>query len=274
MNQISSCSAPLALRCPLGANLRRREDKESYSPVMAEARYDAVADFYVTGFDSTDDPAAAALLDLLGPPAGLHILDVACGHGRITRELARRGAGLTGIDISGVLIGVAREAERDQPLGIRYLHADVTSPGWQGATTFDAVTCSFGLSDIDDLDGASAAIAAALRPGGSFVFSILHPCFPGGQDISGSWPTTGRYYDEGRWTAGDAKSTLRRQVGASHRMLSTYLRAFRQHGMWLDQIIEPPPPPEWDAEHDADRNPVFLVVRFLQPAARSGGPAT
>ena len=36
---------------------------------MAEARYDAVADFYVTGFDSTDDPAAAALLDLLGPPA-------------------------------------------------------------------------------------------------------------------------------------------------------------------------------------------------------------
>jgi nucleoside-diphosphate-sugar epimerase/SAM-dependent methyltransferase len=226
---------------------------------MAEARYDAVADFYVTGFDSTDDPAAAALLDLLGPPAGLHILDVACGHGRMTRELARRGAGLTGIDISGVLIGVAREAERDQPLGIRYLQADVTSPGWRGATTFDAVTCSFGLSDIDGLDGASAAIAAALRPGGSFVFSILHPCFPGGKDISGSWPTTGRYYDEGRWTAGDAKSTLRRQVGASHRMLSTYLRAFRQHGMWLDQIIEPPPPPEWDAEHDADRNPVFLV---------------
>ena len=106
------------------------------------------------------------------------------------------------------------------------------------------------------------------------MFSILHPCFPGGQDISGSWPTTGRYYDEGRWTAGDAKSTLRRQVGASHRMLSTYLRAFRQHGMWLDQIIEPPPPPEWDAEHDADRNPVFLVARFLRAAARSGGPAT
>ena len=233
---------------------------------MAEARYDAVADFYVAGFDSTDDPAAAALLDLLGPPAGLDILDVACGHGRITRELARRGAGLTGIDISGVLIGVAREAERGQPLGIRYLHADVTSPGWRGATTFDAVTCSFGLSDIDDLDGASAAIAAALRPGGKFVFSILHPCFAGGQDISGSWPTTGRYYDEGRWTAGDAKSTLRRQVGASHRMLSTYLRAFRQHGMWLDQIIEPPPPPDWDAEHDADRNPVFLVARFLQAA--------
>ena len=26
------------------------------------------------------------------------------------------------------------------------------------------------------------------RAGGRFVFSILHPCFPGGQDVSGAWP--------------------------------------------------------------------------------------
>ena len=65
---------------------------------MAEARYDAVAEFYVSGFDSLDDPPSEALLELLGPPAGLRILDVGCGHGRVTRELARRGACLTGID--------------------------------------------------------------------------------------------------------------------------------------------------------------------------------
>lgn len=71
---------------------------------MAQARYDAVAEFYIQGFDSIDDPASRALLDLLGPVTGLRVLDVARGHGRITRELARRGASVLGVDLSGALI--------------------------------------------------------------------------------------------------------------------------------------------------------------------------
>jgi 2-polyprenyl-3-methyl-5-hydroxy-6-metoxy-1,4-benzoquinol methylase len=156
---------------------------------MAQARYDAVADFYITAFDSIDDSVSLALLDLLGPVVGLRVLDVACGHGRITRELARRGADVTGIDISGSLISKARESEQNEPLGIRYVHADVTAPDVLADREFDMAACSFGLSDIDDLDGVIEAVSGALRPRGSFVFSILHPCFSGGKNISGSWPT-------------------------------------------------------------------------------------
>src|SRR5215467_5232058 len=147
---------------------------------MVPARYDPVADFYVSGFDSTDDSVSAALLDLLGPVAGLRVLDIACGHGRLTRELARRGAEAVGIDVSGNLLSKAREREQDEPLGIRYVHADVTTPGSLDDRQFDKVTCSFGLSDIDNLDGAIATVSLALRPGGQFAFSILHPCFAGG----------------------------------------------------------------------------------------------
>ena len=82
---------------------------------MPEARYDAVADFYATAFNAIDNPAGAALLNLVGSPAGLRILDLACGHGRITRELARRGADVTGADISAALIGKARQAEKGTP---------------------------------------------------------------------------------------------------------------------------------------------------------------
>jgi 2-polyprenyl-3-methyl-5-hydroxy-6-metoxy-1,4-benzoquinol methylase len=238
---------------------------------MPGARYDAVADFYITGFDSVGDPASSALLELLGPVAGLRVLDVACGHGRITRELARQGADVTGIDISGILVSKAIQTEQNEPLGIQYIHADVTAAGALGEGAFDAVACNFGLSDIDDLDAATAGISGALRPGGFLVFSILHPCFAGGRDISGSWPTATSYYDEGHWTAQDARSTLRRQVGANHRMLSTYLGALRRHGLWLDQLAEPLPPPDWDPAHDADRKPVFLVVRSVKlPPTRAG----
>ena len=230
---------------------------------MPQARYNPVADFYAAGFDSIDDAVSQALLGLLGPVSGLRVLDIACGHGRLTRELARHGASVTGADISGRLIEKAREAEHNEPLGIRYVHADITAPGIISGV-FDAVTCSFGLSDIDDLEGAIATVSQALRPDGRFVFSILHPCFPGGRDISGSWPPTGRYYDEQRWDAQGAKSTLRRQVGANHRTLSTYLNTVRNHDLWLDQLAEPLPDPGWDQAHEADRTPVFLVARSVK----------
>ena len=233
---------------------------------MVQARYDAVADFYINGFGTIDDPASQALLDLLGPVAGLQILDVACGHGRMTRELARRGASVVGIDISSGLLTRARETEQDEQLGIRYLHDDVTMPGSLGAfdTEFDVATCNFGLSDIDDLDAAITAISDALKPGGYFAFSIVHPCFAGSKDISGSWPATGSYYDEGHWTAQAARSGLRRRVGANHRMLSTYLATLRRHRLSLDELAEPLPKQDWDPAHDADRQPVFLVARCIK----------
>jgi SAM-dependent methyltransferase len=230
-----------------------------------DARYDAVAEFYAEGFpDSDDEPVGQALLGLCGDVTGEQVLDLACGHGRITRQLARRGAIVTGIDLSAAMIAKAAEAERRQPAGIRYLQADAAAADWLPGAQFDAAVCSFGLSDIDDLDRTLASVARVTRPGGRFVFSILHPCFPGGQDVSGAWPTTGTYRDEGWWRADGPASSLRGQVGANHRTLSTYLNALRQHGLWLDAVLEPAPPPEWArARLDAARMPVFLAARCL-----------
>jgi SAM-dependent methyltransferase len=228
-----------------------------------QARYDAIADFYEDGFsESSDDPAGEALLALIGDVSGQLILDVACGHGRMSRQLADRGAEVVGVDISAALIAKARAAEGTQPRGIRYLHADVTSGDWLDGTLFDAAACSFGLSDIDDLDGALALVARVIRPGGRFVFSILHPCFAGGRDVAGAWPADASYYDEGWWRPDDALSTLRRQVGANHRMLSTYINALRRHDLHVDKVAEPSPAAEWAADRaDCRRQPLFLVAQ-------------
>jgi 2-polyprenyl-3-methyl-5-hydroxy-6-metoxy-1,4-benzoquinol methylase len=239
------------------------------------ARYDQVADSYASEFGSADDPVSQAVLTLVGPVGGKRVLDVACGHGRLTRELAALGARATGIDVSAALIAKARAAEAQRSLGITYLAADIAR--WQPPepATFDVATCNFGLSDIDDLAACAAAVAAALRTGGIFAFGILHPCFAGGRDVSGSWPAGRSYYDEGRWTADGELSTLRRVVGANHRTLATYINTLHARGLILDWLAEPRPTDGWAAlRPDAASFPVFLAARCVrQPAAaREGDP--
>ena len=227
------------------------------------ARYDAAADEYVTMFgDRVDDPATATLLELLGDVRGTRLLDAPCGEGRVARELVRRGAQVTGVDLSPVLLDRARAREAGAPLDIEYVLADVSSASALAGMRVDAVVCNFGLSDIDDLDGALKTFRQVLQADGTFVFSILHPCFPGLGDVaSSSWPPGG-YFQEGWWRADAVESDLRRAVGSNHRTLSTYINGLRRHGLTLEVLAEPPAPPESPVEPV----PMFLAGRCRVPA--------
>ncbi len=240
-----------------------------------EARYDSVADFYETfAPDRYDDPAMLALLRLLGDVGGLSVLDMACGHGRLTRELARRGANVTGVDLSIALLDKARAAERAMPAGITYIHADAANASLLGAARFDVVTCSFGLSDIDDLAGVAASVARVLRPGGRFVFSIIHPCFPGwpSKGSNPSWQPGHGYYAEELWYASSPPHGIRPRVGANHRMLSTYVTLFADQGLFVDGMAEPPPPPDWMAAVPAvGPVPIYLVARMILKPVHAEG---
>ena len=229
------------------------------------ARYDQVADFYEAfAPDAYDDPPTSALLYLAGASAGLRLLDLACGHGRLARELARRGAQVAGVDLSAALLAKARAREQAAPLGIAYVHADVASPQALAGEVFDGVVCHFGLSDIDDLDGAVATVARVVAPGGFFAFSILHPCFPGWESrgANPSWRPGQGYFAEGWWVAAGPAGGIRPRVGANHRMLSTYLNTLARHGLIVEEMAEPEPPADWMAAAPAAGPvPVYLVVR-------------
>src|SRR5260221_9457473 len=94
-----------------------------------EARYDAIAAWY-SGWVGDDSGLIAEGVGGLLPSSmrGARVLDVACGHGRAARGLARSGADVVGVDVSAQLIGHARTIEGAQPLGITYVVADVAEP--------------------------------------------------------------------------------------------------------------------------------------------------
>jgi 2-polyprenyl-3-methyl-5-hydroxy-6-metoxy-1,4-benzoquinol methylase len=81
--------------------------------VVHDARYDRFADWYPAWVGDGNGLNADGVGELL--PAsiqGARVLDVACGHGRASRALARLGADVLGVDISAEL--VAREHRRSR----------------------------------------------------------------------------------------------------------------------------------------------------------------
>ena len=241
-------------------------------PMSAPARYDDVTDFYVSEIgNGIDDPATQGLLSLSGDVAGLRLLDLACGHGRVSRELASRGARVTGVDLAPAMIALARSTSPDSAppdagaaeAQIEYLVADVCDPAAFGSGAFDGVVSGFGMSDIDDLDAVLRTVRQVLVGGGFFAMSILHPCFPGRPpNVSSSWPPGDGYFTEGWWRSEAPESKLRQVVGANHRTVSTYLNAMVRHGLAIDAISEPQPPDSWAAATPR-RGPVpmFFAVR-------------
>jgi demethylmenaquinone methyltransferase/2-methoxy-6-polyprenyl-1,4-benzoquinol methylase len=103
--------------------------------------------------------------------AGERVLDVGAGTGVSTEELARSGAYAVGADLS---IGMLQAGRRARP-AVPLLAGDALKlPFPDGA--FDAVTISFALRNVTDVDGALGELARVTRPGGRLVVcEFSHP---------------------------------------------------------------------------------------------------
>jgi len=119
-----------------------------------------------------------AVEKLLQPAAGERLLDVACGNGLTSRLLAHAQASVTAVDFSETMIQLAKK--RSNLANIDYRVIDVTNREALldlGVGAFDGALCNMALMDIAEIDPLMKALGSLLRPGGRFVFSVLHPCF-------------------------------------------------------------------------------------------------
>ncbi len=241
---------------------------------MRTARYDAIAAWYDTTVRSGSlfgDVVLVSLFDLIGDVADCSLCDLACGQGRIARELARRGARVIGVDLSAELIAIARRDERVEALGVTYLVDDAQQLVQVGDTQFDGVVCNLALMDIPDLAAVTHTIWRILRPGGWLVFSITHPCFeaPHAQWLhhaEGAIRAISQYFQEGEWFSTN-KEGVRGQVGAQHRMVSTYLNTFVAAGFNLERVVEPQVTGELAVRMPAYCTvPPFMLMRWIKPS--------
>jgi len=121
-------------------------------------------------------PATQRLLNL---QPGERILDVACGNGLYSRRLVAMGAEVVAFDFSEELVARARARTADQQ-AIIYHVLDATDEEALldlGRAHFDAALCQMALFDMAEVRPLFHALGKLLRPGGRFVFSVLHPCF-------------------------------------------------------------------------------------------------
>jgi demethylmenaquinone methyltransferase / 2-methoxy-6-polyprenyl-1,4-benzoquinol methylase len=124
-------------------------------------RYDLTNTILSFGRDRGWRHATRAALDL-GP--GERVLDLAAGTGVSTEELARSGAYAVGADLSVGMLRAGRQTRPRLPL----LAGDALALPFRDAA-FDAVTISFGLRNVVDVDGALGELARVTRPGGRLV---------------------------------------------------------------------------------------------------------
>ena len=147
------------------------------------------------------------LLHRLDVPPSCEVLDLGCGDGRHSLELARRGFRVTGLDLSDELLERARRRTSDEGLDITFIEGDMRDP--PGESAFDLVVNFFTSFGYFREDGENARVLAAisrvLRPGGRFLMDYLNRDYVIATLVPSDRRTVeGMVVEQRRWITGDS----------------------------------------------------------------------
>ena len=182
------------------------------------------------------------LWELLGDVRQKSILDAGCGTGYLCRQLMRKGARVTGIDISPEMIKIAAQKAAQHELGMALKVECASELTTQKDQYFDAVIANYVLMDLPDMQGAVKNFYRVLKSGGTAIIVLTHPCFPLGltledhEPVAYQWPFP---YFEKREVTEDPWKHFKTPFTWYHRPLSAYWSSFQQAGFQILDFREP-----------------------------------
>ena len=109
------------------------------------------------------------------------ILDIGCGTGRHSLELARRGYTVTGIDLSESQLKKAEMIAGKEKLNVEFLLKDARSFDFNKSFDLAIMVCegAFPLMETDEMNFLILKNAySSLKPGGKFIFTTLNGLYP------------------------------------------------------------------------------------------------
>ena len=259
--------------------MRSRDEALIADPAAAwDAAAGAWDGFVETGLDYwRTEVHGPALLAACGDVRGQRVLDLGCGQGWFSRQLAQRGAHVVGVDFSAAQLANARRHEAAYPLGIAYCQLDAALVGEQWpAASFDLVTACMALHDSPDTARILAAARQVLSPAGRVAFSIVHPVTAAPvheweRDAEGQKRglRIDHYFESGPYVIdwNMARLTTHWSTPQWHRTPTEWSTLVSEAGFAITRLAEPRPTPEQAAGNPkmipATRIPYFLFVVLL-----------
>ena len=204
----------------------------------------------------------------LVPPPGNRTLEVGCGEGRVSRDLAARGHHVTAVDTSPTLIRLAYGAD---PKGF-YLQSDAAALPF-AAGSFDLVVLYNSLMDFDDMEGGVREAARVLRHGGALCVCITHPMTDAGtfasREPDSPFVIEGSYLGERRWMEIETeRDGLQMHFKGWAYSLEAYFLALERAGFMIQAVREPRVLDDTldriPSEYRWQRIPVFLMFRAVR----------
>lgn len=218
-----------------------------------------------------------AMLSLIENVDGKKVLDAGCGYGYYSILLSRKGAIVTGIDISEKMIKLARKNAAKASVKCQFHVCDMQDLTIFDSDTFDLVTSSIVVSNLDDIAKAFSEVFRVLKPNGIFTLSENHPILPKGwweKDQEGRrihW-NIDNYFERSigihKWETKDGKIII--ETSSRHRTIQDYFDALVSAGFMVERLLEPEPIDEGKVINRevyvrTRRIPIFILFKARKP---------